>query len=165
MATIDAAIIKALVEHIGMDPDDVGGNPDSINSGVRPATWMTVDAGDHQVVAFSLPDVVELKYGDTIILGDLMTGDRPKEFYLTQILYPGTDENSSQYMKYRFEGVHDNNIAYLSVNMAEVEGRMLYGCDKLYMGENMAGLPDNKTTGLFEGSPLVRYIVIKSITE
>ena len=163
MATIDAAIIKALVEHIG---GDSSGIPDgAIGGGVRPATWTTVDDGDNQIVAFSLPNGVELKYGDTIILGDLMTGDRPKEFYLTQILYPGTDENSSQYTKYRFEGVHDNNIAFLSVNMGEVEGRILYGCDKLYMGVNMAGLPDNKTTGLFEGSPLVRYIVIKSLSQ
>ena len=92
-----------------------------------------------------------------------MTGDRPKEFYLTQFLYPGTDENPSEYMKYRFEGVHDNNIAYLTVSRGDVEGRILYPCDKLYMGENMAGLPDNKTTGLFEGSPLVRYVVIKSL--
>ena len=34
MSCIDAAIIKALVEHIGGNPDDVGGGDSSSNTGI-----------------------------------------------------------------------------------------------------------------------------------
>ena len=39
MSCIDAAIIKALVEHIGMDPDSIGGSSDTAS--IINATWST----------------------------------------------------------------------------------------------------------------------------
>ena len=44
-STIDAAIIKALVEHINYDSDNV----------VIPATWTKRQEGEDEVLAFSLP--------------------------------------------------------------------------------------------------------------
>jgi hypothetical protein len=65
--TIDAAIIKALVEHIGGNPDDVvvGGSTETI----LPAIWTKHTDGDGlEFVHFTLPDGYEIKIGDAIIL-------------------------------------------------------------------------------------------------
>ena len=60
MSSIDAAIIKALVEHIGMDPNSVGSNPTFLN-----ATWSINEIDEF---TFTLPEGQSLEVGSAIKL-------------------------------------------------------------------------------------------------
>ena len=66
MSCVDAAIIKALVEHIGGNPDDVvvGGGASSM----IPATWSieNIESKDH--ISFTLPAGAEIKVGTCLLL-------------------------------------------------------------------------------------------------
>ena len=65
MTCIDAAIIRALVEHIGMNPDDVpsGGAGGGVSSSFLDATW---DDSDGTYYKFTLPEGQKLAVGSII---------------------------------------------------------------------------------------------------
>ena len=56
MTCIDSAIIKALVEHIGMNPDEIptGGSADTKT--LFNATWSTKNVDSRDLLAFTLPE-------------------------------------------------------------------------------------------------------------
>ena len=68
MACIDAAIIKALVEHIGMNPDDIptaggGGSSGTSTATVIPVTWSD-SAGK---LFFTIPEGHDIEIGSSFL--------------------------------------------------------------------------------------------------
>jgi hypothetical protein len=143
--TIDAAIIKALVEHIGMDPDSVPTNQSSLRGTPIPVEWKVRDNNPGKVLSFTIPEGKQLKY----------------------YLPPGTRLflNNNQTM---FEGDYEGPSDLFIVNYESDDKGKCYGvCSDMETGchidrndneyvlsitEKDSGdlpLPDNKTTGFF----------------
>ena len=84
--SIDAAMIKALVEHIGMDPDSVPTNQSSRGTPI-PVEWKVIDTNPGKVLAFAIPEGKQLKYylppGTRLFLNN------------NQTMYEGTYEGSA----------------------------------------------------------------------
>jgi hypothetical protein len=83
MSCVDSAIIKALVEHIGMNPDSVVGS----GGGIIPTTWTTVNIENKDYTAFTLPTGVEIKRGSCLVLkgkGEIAPYTRI-EYYCTML--------------------------------------------------------------------------------
>ena len=134
MSCIDAAIIKALVEHIGIDPDSVGS---SNGNSVINATWSTGTLPDtpYTIRTFTLPA------GETIKLGTcLKLYNKDKEqmvyFYCTRM------EIESDAVLYVFYGLNCDSAFTL------VRNNNIYYCNGLDISI-YADVPDNNTTGVF----------------
>lgn len=152
--TIDAAIIKALVEHIGMNPDDVGTGSASRGTPI-PVSWAISSADGMTFLKFTIPE------GKT----------------LQEYLPPGTrlylNNNQTSY-----EGMYNNAnidsfiVQYESTNKAILTGTCgtvnvklcieLNGMDgdgsyaveeTVKEGIVNIPLPDNTTTGFFVPNP------------
>ena len=138
MATIDAAIIKALVEHIGMDPDDVGSGS---SSSIINATWSTKEIQGHNCLAFTLPAGVELKN-------------------LTQIRFTYKETPTIVLTCYLLMTMEDDGIpVYMFKTLAPslesvLEVRFMDGEYFTMLSTDTFAVPDNNKTGLFVGDSL-----------
>ena len=134
MSCVDAAIIKALVEHIGGNPDDVvvGGGSDDVVGGnglsFIQAEWID-NSGQINV---KLPEGTKIDIGTCVIMR-FTQGLAP--FYCSNI------DDSGVKMQYKFSyGPSRDPIIFTD------EGTH-YSLDCPL--EVFAGLPDNQTTGIF----------------
>ena len=152
--TIDAAIIKALVEHIGMNPDDVGTGSASRGTPI-PVSWAISSADGMTFLKFTIPE------GKT----------------LQEYIPPGTRLylNNNQTM---YEGKNNNAnidsfiVQYESTNKVVLTGTCGIVNVRFYMQSNgiygdgsyiieaavkegtaNIPLPDNTTTGFFVPNP------------
>ena len=145
MSAIDAAIIKALVEHIGMDPDSVPTSQSSSRGTPIPVEWKVRDINPGKALVFTIPEGKRLEYylppGTRLFLNN------------NQTAYEGTYEGSADSFivnhesddKARCYGVcsgmdltyfiERNNNEYVIELAAKESGDL--------------PLPDNKTTGFF----------------
>ena len=126
MATIDSAIIKALVEHIGLNPDDVHTH---IGTNI-PATWNTKqDSGmsTKTYVGFKLSTNETLPVGTRIRLGDNI----PDMFILEYV-------SSEDY--------------YIIGGNGKIDAYVRKADDGFYWIQTTipSTLPNNATTGLFK---------------
>lgn len=133
MTCIDAAIIKALVEHIGGNPDDVvvgGSSTDTI----IPVTWSTQTVDKYEMLAFSIPDGSDIKIGTCLKL----TGDGHNVTEKEWCLY--CVSNLSNTYRFRTPG---KTFDFTKTGD-------LYVADEIAVGMNIQAIPDNSTTGLFK---------------
>ena len=149
MSCIDAAIIKALVEHIGMNPDEIGG---SASNTLINATWTTVEYENENRLAFTLPE------GETITIG-------------TRLRLPCSDPDKTVLNLYCVQITTDGHY-YFRENNGVYGGiayyHRMYNC---YVSDYTCGvdsyipeLPDNKNFGFFKSTsfdvlaPVINYI-------
>ena len=132
MSSIDAAIIRALVEHIGMNPDEVPTGGSSTDT-VIPVTWSTQNVDGYDMLAFSLPEGQKINYGTCLKLTYIYNGNN-REWYLYCV------QRSSDGYRFRTPGKTFDFKA--SGN--------LYVADEIAVGMNIQAIPDNITTGLFK---------------
>ena len=138
MATIDAAIIKALVEHIGMDPDDVGSGS---SSSIINATWSTKEVEGKEGIVFTLPSGVELKNLTQLRVSLKATPAYIHTYYLLQTM---EDDGIPVYM-----------FKTLSTTLESVlEVRFMDGAYLTMLQADEIAVPDNNKTGLFVGDNL-----------
>ena len=133
MSSIDAAIIKALVEHIGMNPDEVPTGGSSTDT-IIPVTWSTQNVDGYDMLAFSLPEGQKINYGTCLKL----TGDGNNVTETEWCLYCVSNLSDT----YRFR-------AFGKVFPFTKTGN-LYVADEIAVGMNIQAIPDNSTTGLFK---------------
>ena len=148
MSCIDAAIIRALVEHIGMDPDSVGSS--SATTSVINATWSTIKTGEYDMLAFKLPEGQTPKLGMCLKLSldYQLTGRSEITAYCTEI----TDDGE---LRFRFEDRTD-----VSSCSRDAEGKYVF--ESVALGLNLKAVPDNKTFGLFNITSLNEYMPISN---
>ena len=132
MSSIDAAIIKALVEHIGMNPDEVPTGGSSTDT-IIPVTWSTQNVDGYDMLAFSLPEGSEIKIGTCLKLTYIYNGNN-REWYLYCV------QRLSDGYRFRTSG---------KVFPFTKTGN-LYVADEIAVGMNIQAIPDNSTTGLFK---------------
>ena len=135
MSCIDAAIIKALVEHIGMNPDDITTGGTS-SSSIIPATWSYKSVGDgNSAIAFTLPEGYEIKLGTCLKL----KGKNYENWAKDSVLFCYEISSSGNQVRFRNPKVSTtftlNNGVYVSSNC--------------YIDIHVERMPDNETTGLF----------------
>ena len=134
MSCVDSAIIKALVEHIGMNPDDVpvGGSSSDSNPIFLDATW---SINDNDEFTFILPEGPRFGVGSVIKLI--------------------ADDNSNTFIGYCVgESTSDEGILYdirESGDLTSSFGVLLK--DGAYRIEEFADTklitPDNSTSGIY----------------
>ena len=167
MSVVDAAIIKALVEHIGMDPDSVGTGSASRGTPI-PVSWAISSADEMTFLKFTIPE------GKT----------------LQEYIPPGTRLylNNNQT---RYEGMYNNAnvdsflVQYESTNKVVLTGTCGTVNVRFYMESNGVEedgsyvieiatkegtvnipLPDNTTTGFFVPNPSETVgLTIRSLVE
>ena len=146
MSCIDSAIIKALVEHIGMDPDSVGGS--SATTSVINATWSTIKIGGNDLLAFELPEGQTPKLGMCLKLSFdyQLSGMSEITAYCTEI----TDDGE---LRFRLEDRTD-----VSSCSRDAEGKYVFS--SIALGLNLKAVPDNKTYGLFNTTTINDYIPV-----
>ena len=134
MSCVDAAIIKALVEHIGMDPDSVGS---SNGSSVINATWGTgtIPETSYTCRTFTLPAGESIKLGTCLKLYN-KDKEQVDYFYCTSI------QIESDVVLYAFYGLNCDSSFTLARN------NNIYYCNGLSISI-YADVPDNNTTGVF----------------
>ena len=153
MSCIDAAIIKALVEHIGGNPDDVtvGGGDSYV-----PVQWREYEMEGYNFAGFTLPDGVELQYGDKITLVLSMGGKSEKMIgYLNEI----TGEYGKPATEFVFTCM--NKVFVFALNSTH----QAYICDDLAMSMSIDALPDNKSTGISRSSDPVIPVIFMCINK
>ena len=125
-ATIKLDIIKALVEHIGMDPNSIETNPTFLN-----ATW---EINDINEFTFTLPEGQTLDIGSAI---KITAEDGSK----TLVMYCVNKTTS------------DGITIYETRNLEDLKARMSIGLENgVYITRIKATYvktPDNKTTGIY----------------
>ena len=141
MSCIDAAIIKALVEHIGGNPDDVvsgdGNNAIQVVWGRGKSDLIT--SLDHDVRTFTLPP------GESITTGTCLKfyskdGEKFDYFYCT---YFNISANTGQYTFKILNGAEP----YFTITIVRIDD-ICYCVD---LDEtDYVDIPDNKTTGVFK---------------
>ena len=153
MTCIDAAIIKALVEHIGGNPDDVvvGGGS---NESFIPIQWTTVEKNGYNLVGFTLPDGVKLQDGDRLVLN--ITDDGEKYTFIGY-LSDSVATTDGPYQSYTFTGVKSGMKFELDTDSS------VYICNKIAIPEVMDALPDNQSTGISHSDDPLRLIIFKCI--
>ena len=127
MSTIDAAIIKALVEHIGLDPGSVGSNPTFLN-----ATWSINQIDEF---TFTLPEGQSLEVGSAIKITS-------KDGVMTLILYcvtKTTSDNTTMY-ELRFS---DDLTNVMTIGLED-------GVYTTRIKSTNVNTPDNITTGIYK---------------
>ena len=167
MSVVDAAIIKALVEHIGGDPDSVGTGSASRGTPI-PVSWAITSAEGMTFLKFTIPE------GKT----------------LQEYIPPGTRLylNNNQT---RYEGMYNNAnvdsflVQYESTNKVVLTGTCGTVNVRFYMESNGVEedgsyvieiatkegtvnipLPDNTTTGFFVPNPSETVgLTIRSLVE
>ena len=126
MSCVDSAIIRALVEHIGMDPGSVGSNPTFLN-----ATW-GIDEIDE--FTFTLPEGQSLEVGSAIKFTS-------KDNSMTIVLYCVNKTTS------------DGKTMYELRNSADLANRMDISLEDGVYGTRIkstnVNTPDNVTTGIY----------------
>ena len=146
MSCIDSAIIKALVEHIGMNPDEIptGGanSPTLIN-----ATWSTKTVDGMNSVAFKLPEGQAPQIGMCLKINGKPDYNYPEEFYIYCV------------------NITDNSLTFALEDAVktfgctkDADGRYVFG--ELWLDANIKTLPDNKNFGLFKATSFNDYIPI-----
>ena len=144
MSCIDSAIIKALVEHIGMDPDSVGGS--SATTSVINAPWSTTEREGYNLLTFQLPEGESIKFGTCLKLnGDSQNG-MPDEFIVYCV------------------NIEGNTLTFSTVDAGDVivskDSQGKYVLESLALGFNLKAIPDNKTFGLFKTTTFNDYIPV-----
>ena len=135
--TIDSAIIKALVEHIGMDSYTVGGSSSSIIN----ATWSTKEVEGKEGIVFTLPSGVKLKN-------------------LTQLRFTYKETPTIVLTCYLLMTMEDDGIpVYLFKTLVSslesvLEVRFMDGEYFTMLSTDTFAVPDNNKTGLFVGDNL-----------
>ena len=141
MSCIDAAIIKALVEHIGMNPDDVVGGG---GSSMIQAEWSN-NSGQINV---KLPEGTKIDIGTGFVV--CLAAGGPLGFYCTNIddsgvktQYTFASGQDSAQVKFIDEGTHYS----VSIPL-----------------DALTGLPDNVSTGMFNLTGTAQIVeVLKQI--
>ena len=88
MSCIDAAIIKALVEHIGMDPDDVGSSHGDTKLNV---SFGTVEQSGMTYITITENDTNQpIRPGDMLIVKSKHDPDFLCYYYCIQRIYPNS---------------------------------------------------------------------------
>ena len=128
MSCIDAAIIKALVEHIGMNPEDVVGGG---GSSMIQAEW----SNNSDEIRVQLPEGTKIDIGTGIILSLAEGG--PFGLYCMSI----DKDTSGTKTQYTFKSGQD------SATIKMINEGAYYTLDIPF--EALTGLPDNQSTGIF----------------
>ena len=131
MTCIDAAIIKALVEHIGGNPDDVVVGGGEARSFLQ-AEWS--EDGDG-TLSFTLPEGQKIEIGTAIRLHIDEMGQEPLTYYCCE-----SGKDSSNKTKYVFRSPEDG----VAIEIVDETTHF-----KTNMPSNKINLPDNTTYGLF----------------
>lgn len=124
--TIDAAIIKALVEHIAMDPGSVGSNPTFLN-----ATWSINEIDEF---TFTLPEGQSLEIGSAMKIIS-------KESNTDLIAYCVNKTTSDNTTTYELRYLNDLTV---DMKIALENGVYITRIDNKY-----ADIPNNTTTGIY----------------
>ena len=126
MACVDSAIIRALVEHIGMDPGSVGSSPTFLN-----ATWGINEIDEF---TFTLPEGQSLEVGSAIKFTS-------KDNSMTIVLYCVNKTTSDGTTTYELR-----NSAALTDRM---DIRLEDGVYITRIKSTNVNTPDNVTTGIY----------------
>ena len=126
MSSIDSAIIKALVEHIGLDPGSVGSNPTFLN-----ATW---SINEKDEFTFTLPEGQSLEVGSAIKITS-------KDGVMTLILYCVNKTTSDNTTMYELRSSDDlTNVMTIGLEDGVYTTRIK---------STNVNTPDNITTGIY----------------
>ena len=134
MSVIDAAIIKALVEHIGGNPDDVVVGGSSGRSFLQ-AEWSTLS---NDILIFTLPEGQKIEIGTAIRIHIDEMGQEPLTYYCCEI-----GKDISDRTKYVFRSPEDS----AAVEIVDETTHF-----KTNMSSDKVNLPDNTTYGLYNVS-------------
>ena len=153
MSCIDAAIIKALVEHIGMDPDSVGS---SNGSSVINGTWGTGTIPESSTTArtFTLPAEESIKFGTCLKLYS-KDNEQVDYYYCISI---DIRSNTGQYT---FKELNSGS----SLTIVRVDNTCYFADLDT---SDYVDVPDNKTTGVFNLggevlSTAVAHLLVKAL--
>lgn len=138
MTTIDSAIIKALVEHIGLNPDDVTTGATS-TSNLIPVTWsLTKIESNTYALAFTLPEGYQIKRGTCL----KVKGITYSEGWTTNtVLY--CDFVSDDGTEFSFRNAKVNNVDFT------LQNGLYVGNENCLLEYQIGAVPNNETTGLF----------------
>ena len=167
MATIDAAIIRALVEHIGMDPGSVGTGSASRGTPI-PVSWAISSADGMTFLKFTIPEGKTLQEyippGTRLYLNNNQTryegmyNNANVDSFLVQyestnkVVLTGTCGTVNVRFYIESNGVEDDGSYIIEVAMKE--------------GTVNIPLPDNTTTGFFVPNPSETVgLTIRSLVE
>ena len=142
MTCIDAAIIKALVEHIGGNPDDVEVDVDKnifydIYKPINTIEWIPNNPSVF---------ITASKVGSAPKIGDIIVLEMPDGTLSSFVCYSFGTQKKSIYFdetitEYMFRGFHDNSFAMVEYTS---EGHW-----RIITTFNPDFIPDNTTSGIF----------------
>ena len=175
MSSIDAAIIKALVEHIGGNPDSIPDGtivePIPLNDSVLGPAWASDytftwgDDGTYKTLTFT-NNIAEPTLGDIIKLYD-----KTKNTYVYLICnfrYPPTSGKGHQYQFMTFKNGQITAPYITLESVGTTKNEVAY---RFKDSSNQFEVPDGTTTGIFKvkinnASTLIEYFaaVIYSIS-
>ena len=142
MTTIDSAIIKALVEHIGLNPDDVTTGGTSTSS-IIPVTWsFRKIESNRYALAFTLPEGYKIKLGTCLKLKGIEYGNWTK----STVLYCKNVSSDGTELTFR-------NAKITMVKFTLQDG-LYVSNENCMLEEHIDELPNNETTGLFSYNTL-----------
>ena len=144
MTCIDAAIIKALVEHIGMNPDDVpvqgGGSEDPTNI-FDTTKYTKIDNGSIDTDSYSITNV-----NNDLKVGDIMVVKFDPEFYpnMNPIRAIITDISSTNII---LTSINSKTNKTSIINFEYDDDKNVYSCSDISKNNCYAAL--DETTGFF----------------
>ena len=148
MSAIDAAIIKALVEHIGMDPDSVPTNQSGSHGTPIPVEWKVMDASGRKALVFTIPEGKQLN--------DYLPPGTRLFLNNNQTIGEGTREGpaDSFIIKYDTDGMGHCQGFQGGSSITDDTGILPINDNEYYITITVKEsddipLPDNKTTGFF----------------
>ena len=145
MATIDSAIIKALVEHIGLNPDNVG-DVGNLGNKIIPVEWSAQFPTSKTDSCLVFPVSTEIKRGDILVLSKAQTSDGPISTSHDNILICTHVDTE---LVFQLGGNFTKTYTFKKDNVKKIWYCLDITCNSNLSSSMFQTVPDNITTGLF----------------